>query len=210
MLAIPELGGQSPDEREAHIMIADSRKPKWFFYPGWVVLSTLSIPIAWFISWVIISQIKRAVGGTMEVAGRTRITEDLMIDYVFFSLLVLLSGLLQYLLLRHYLPRMGWWIAATALGWPLGIAVVYLGYTIWPVALNANSMWSAALIGAVIGLAQWLVLRRRVPRAGWIAGEVFTSPVELLIIGAVPAAVTGLALWWLLAHLPQHGTAVDQ
>jgi hypothetical protein len=206
------------------MIIADSRKPKWFFYPGWVVLSTLSIPIAWLISGVIISQIERVVGGTIEVAGRTRITEDFLFDYVFFPILVLLTGLLQYLLLRHYLPRIGWWIAATALGWPLGIAVVYLGYAIWPVALNANSTWSAMLIGAVTGLAQWLVLRWRVPRAGWwvlasvlgwgltrlIAGEVFTSLLELLIIGAVPAAVTGLALWWLLAHLPQHEIAVGR
>ena len=206
------------------MIIADSRKPKWFFYPGWVVLSTLSILIAWLISGVIISQIERVVGGTIEVAGRTRITEDFLFDYVFFPTLVLLTGLLQYLLLRHYLPRIGRWIAATALGWLLGIAVVYLGYAIWPVALNANSVWSSMLIGAVTGLAQWLVLRRWVPRAGWwvlasvlgwglvrlIAGEVFTSLLELLIIGAVPAAVTGLALWWLLTHLPQHEIAVGR
>lgn len=204
------------------MMIAGSRKPKWFFYPGWVVLSTLSIPIAWLISWAIISQIGRVVGGTIEVAGRTRITEDFLLDYVFFTLLVLMTGFLQYLLLRRYLPRAGWWIVATALGWPLGIAVVYLGYAIWPVVLNANSTWSAMLIGAVTGLAQWLVLRRRVPRAGWwvlasalgwglarlIVGEVFTSLLELLVI-AVPAAVTGLAMWWLLAHLPQHETTAS-
>jgi hypothetical protein len=205
-------------------MVAESKKNKGFFYLGWVVLSTLSIPFAWLISWVIISQIERVVGGTIEVAGRTRFTEDFLFDYVFFPLLVLLTGLLQYLLLRRYLPRMGWWIVATALGWPLGIAVVYLGYAIWPIALSANSPWSATLVGAVVGLAQWLVLRQRVLRAGWwvpasalgwglvrlIAGEVFTSPVELLIIGAVPAAVTGLAMWWLLAHWPQHEIAVGQ
>jgi hypothetical protein len=205
-------------------MVTDNRKPKWFFYPGWVVLSTLSTPIAWLISLAIISQIGRVVGGTIEVAGRTRITEDFLIDYVFFSLLALLTGCLQYLLLRRYLPRAGWWIVATALGWPLGIAVVYLGYAVWPVVLNANSTWSAMLVGAVTGLAQWLVLRRQVPRAGWwvlasalgwglvrlIAGEVFTSPLALLVIGAVPAAVTGFAMWWLLAHLPQHEIAVGR
>ena len=37
-----------------------------------------------------------------------------------------------------------------------------------------------------------------------------TSLLELLIIGAVPAAVTGLALWWLLAHLTQHEIAVSR
>ena len=209
-------------------MIADSSKPKWFLYPGWVVVSTLSIPIAWLISWAIISQIERVVGGTIEVAGRTRITQDLLFGYVFFPLLGLLTGLLQYLLLRRYLPRIGWWIAATALGWLLGISVAYLGYAIWPVALNANSTWAAEIVfvsvGAAMGLVQWLVLRRRVPRAGWwvlasalgwglvrpVAGEAFTSLLELLIIGAVPAVVTGLALWWLLALLPQHEIAAGK
>jgi len=203
-------------------MIADSRKPKWFFYPGWVVLSTLGIPIAWLISWAVISQIERVVGGTIEVAGRMRITEDFLFGYLFVPLLGLLTGLLQYLLLRRYLPRIGWWIPATALGLPLGIAVVYLGYAIWPIVLSANSTWSVALlfvsVGATTGLAQWLVLRQRVSRAGWwvlasvlgwgavllIAGMVVTRAtrvlVQLLITGAAPALVTGLALWWLLGR----------
>lgn len=192
------------------------RKPEWLFYPGWVVASTLSIPLAWLVSWAIISQVERVVGGTIEVAGRTRITEDFLLDYVFFPLIGLLTGLLQYLLLRRYLPRIGWWIAATALGWPLGFAVVYLAYVALPAALHAGSTWSVVLalvwVGGATGLAQWLVLRRRILRAGWwilasalggglvglIAGGVFTSLLELLLIGAVPAIVTAIALWWLL------------
>lgn len=195
-------------------MIADSRKPKWFFYPGWVVLNTLGIPIAWLISYFL----------SMYVSS-------LLAEYVFIPLFALLAGLLQYLLLRRYLPRIGWWIAATAVGWPLVPAVFQLGYAVWPVAL-ANSTWPTAndalrgigfvSVGVVTGLAQWLVLRRRVPRAEWwilanalgwglvhlIVGE-FDSLVVQLFVGAVPAVVTGLALWWLLAHLPQHETTVS-
>lgn len=196
-------------------MIADSRKPKWFFYPGWVVLNTLGIPIAWLISYFLAEYVSY-----------------LLADYVFIPLLGLLAGLLQYLLLRRYLPRIGWWIAATAVGWPLVLAVFHLGYAIWPIAL-VNSTWPTAedalrgigfvSVGVVTGLVQWLVLRRRVPRAGWwilanalgwglvhlIVGE-FDSLVVQLFIGAVPAVVTGLALWWLLAHLPQHEIAVSR
>ncbi|HIE38550.1 MAG TPA: hypothetical protein EYH30_10575 [Anaerolineales bacterium] len=57
-------------------MVADGRKPKWLLFAGRVTLSTLSIAIAGLISWGIISQIERIVGGTIEVGGRTRITED--------------------------------------------------------------------------------------------------------------------------------------
>jgi hypothetical protein len=99
-------------------------------FPTWVVLSPLSICVAWLISWAIISRIEHAVGGTIEVAGHTRITEGFSLGYIFVPLLALLIGLLQHLLLRHYLSRMGWRIAATALGWLLGITVAYLGYTI--------------------------------------------------------------------------------
>ena len=103
------------------MMIANRSKPKWFFYPAWVVLSTLSILIAWLISGAILSQIERVVGGTIEVAGRTRITEDLLFGYVSIPLLGLMTALWQYLLLRRHLRRVGWWIAATALGWPLRV-----------------------------------------------------------------------------------------
>lgn len=208
-------------------MTATRREPEWFLYPGWIVLSALGIPIAWLLSGAIILQVERVVGDTIVVAGQTRITEDLLLAYLFFPLLGLLTGLLQYLLLRRYLPRMGWWVAATALGWPLGIAAVYLGYTIWPTILGANATWPKELlwvsVGTATGLAQWLVLRQRVSRAGWwilasalgwglvrpIVGEVFVGLLELLIIGAVPAVVTGFALRWLLTRLPREEVAAS-
>jgi hypothetical protein len=209
-------------------MKTGKRRPEWFLYPGWIVLSTLGIPLTWFTSLAIISQAERIVGDTIVVAGRTRITEDFLIGYLFFPLLGLLTGFLQYLLLRRYLPRMGWWVAATTLGWPLGIAVLYFGYTIWPVDLSTGSMWGIALVlvsaGTAMGFTQWLILRRRLPHAGWwilasalgwslvspITGQVFTTMLQLLTLGVVPAVVTGVALWWLLARLPQHEMATSQ
>ena len=100
-------------------MITDSRKPEWYFYPGWVVLSAISIPIAWVIYWALISQVEKVMGGTIQVGGQTRITEDFLLLYILCPALGLVTGLLQYLLLRRYLLRMGWWITATTLGWSL-------------------------------------------------------------------------------------------
>ena len=74
--------------------------------------------------------------------------------------------------------------------------------------------------GVAIGLAQWLVLRGRLPRAGWwilasvvgwglvepIKGRFIDGLLESITIGALPAAVTGLVLWWLtLDWLNGHG-----
>jgi len=70
-----------------------------------------------------------------------------------------------------------------------------------------------ALGGAVVGILQWLVLRRQVSRAGWwvlastvglglsmaVAGAFLDMElVGLLVGGAVLGAVTGGALVWLL------------
>ena len=103
----------------------DNRKPDLVFYPAWVVLSAISIPIAWYIALAIISQVEKTVGGTIQVGGQTHVTEDFLLVYVFLPMLGLITGFLQYLLLRRYLPRMGWWIAATVLGWLLLFVVLW-------------------------------------------------------------------------------------
>jgi len=67
--------------------------------------------------------------------------------------------------------------------------------------------------GAVVGIAQWFVLRRQVSRAGWwvlasIVGFVVASTVQFavavslvaasVVVGAVYGAITGGVLVWLL------------
>ena len=202
------------------MVVTGNRKPKWFFYPGWVVLSAISIPIAWVIAWALISQVEKAVGGTIQVGGHTRITEDFLLSYIFFPVLGLLTGFLQYLFLRRYLPRMGWWIAATVLGWLLPCVVFRLFYDISSSALDVSSVWfvtlAIALTGGFIGLPQWLVLRQRVRHAAWwilanvlgwgvglVAGKTLSNPLGLLAFGLMPPIAASVALWLLLDQLPR-------
>jgi hypothetical protein len=82
----------------------------------------------------------------------------------------LVSGFLQYLLLRHHLPRMGWWIAATMSGMILGgVGSRFLIHTLHS---NLDSMWfgvlMTVLVGGSLGLVQWVVLRQRVRHAAWL------------------------------------------
>lgn len=201
-------------------MITSHRKPRWFFYPAWVALSTISIPIAWIIAWALISRVEKVVGGTMQVGGHTRITEDFLLSYVLLPVLGLLIGLLQYLLLRHHLPRMGWWIAATALGLLLGfIGGRLLSRTLYD---TLDPIWlgtlMTTLIGGAMGLAQWLVLHQRVRHAAWwilanvlgwgVVGWGASTLSNQMIIPAVgillvPGIATSIALWLLLDRLPQ-------
>ena len=194
-------------------MITNNIRPRWFFYPAWVALSAISIPIAWVITWAIVSQVEKVVGGTIQVGGCTRITEDFLSSYILFPVLGLLAGFLQYLLLHRHLPRMGWWIAAITLGLLLGlVGGRLLSRTLYS---TLESVWSGTLmtifIGGSMGLAQWLVLRQCVHHAAWwIPANVLGWGIAALVAGAnyllalsiIPAIATSVVLWLLLDQLP--------
>lgn len=193
-------------------------KPAWQFYPAWVVLSALSIPLAFGLSWIIISLIEDVVGGTIRIGGETRITEDALFSYVFVPAVALFNGGLQFFLLRRYFPRMGLWILATAFGWLLAITLAFLlskidGF----LAIGRSNIFLFApllflIIGGSIGLGQWWILRTHVRRAGWwivastvgwsMAGLVSASVSDysLLSGGVLPGVVTSIAFWFLFAQ----------
>ncbi len=202
------------------MMLTDNRKPPWSFYLEWVMLTAISIPVAWAITWVILSRIVQVVGGTILVGGVRHITEDYIAGYIFMPLLGLLIGVVQYALLRGYLPRMAAWIAATVLGWVLPLSLLYLSSTGLLPAPSLDPISSGAvafaIIGASIGLCQWFVLRRRIPRAalwilisivGWCVagiavGEVISSQLDVIVIALLPPIASSIAWWLLLDKLP--------
>ena len=118
-----------------------------------------------------------------------------------------LSGVLQWLALRRYLARAGLWVLGS-----LGAAAV-VGLVVFGVGrVDADVGWiaGAGVFGTVVGVLQWLLLRRRVARAGW---WVLASTIGWVV--AVPAggmtgppgwaaygAITGTALVWLLRQGP--------
>jgi hypothetical protein len=192
------------------------KKPEWFFYPAWIILTALCFPTAFFISFIILKIIIAVNGDYIYVDGIRHITEDYLFIYVFVPLVGLLIGTLQYGLLRRYLPRMGWWVAATILGMLLIPVVGYTSTLLPGRLLNGNSNWSVfvmiALMAGLLSFMQWLVLRRRVPRAiwwipatiaGWVAvrlvsGEGTVGPLDIAHLTILPAIVTGITLGLLI------------
>lgn len=194
-----------------------TQKPGPLFYLGWIILNAAAVILGWYVAWALVSLIENVVGGTIQVGGETRITEDYLLMYILFPVVGLLSGTLQYILLRRYLPRLVGWIPATLLGWLLPFVI---GFLVTRFFLPGNSTaWIVLglfVFGAAIALPQWWMLRKRVKHAGWwvpyfgfgwgMVGflNTFTSePLPVILgIAVFPALTTGIACWMLLDRLP--------
>lgn len=195
-------------------------KPAWFFYPGWVVVSAASTGIAFVITLAVMALAVKSLGGTIQVLGQTHVTEDFLFGFVLMSVLGLISGFSQYLLLRLYFPRMGLWIPATLAGWLLASIVTGFGPAFFDPFIDVWSIWFLAmevsLIGAAIALPQWLAMRSQMPNAlywvlGGIAGWIVAAAVGghaisgwggILSFVLIPPAVASITWWLLMAKLP--------
>ena len=138
----------------------------------------------------------------------------------------------QWLVLRRYIRHIGWWLPVSVWGWLIVIFIFRVGVGDWIFAMvpggelevggvpvNMQVFWASVLVRlpewAVIGVGQWLVLRRHFQPASWwvlasAAGGAVKGGVELVIgtvAGGLPGAiagslgygaVTGVALVWLL------------
>lgn len=151
-------------------MIAANEKPRWSFYTIWIILTSLCVPIAFFLSLGILRIIIEFVGDFIYVDGVRHITEDYLLARVFVPLVGPLTGVVQYGLLRRHLPRMGWWVLATTGGWLLGGLVIAISTRLLWTDRSPNPDLVFILMGSAIGVGQWLLLRRRLSRAGWWIG----------------------------------------
>jgi len=124
-------------------------------------------------------------------------------------------GIAQWLILRRQVHKVGWWIAASILGFTLGFPLTKTLFGELSSGLGIAGV-EGAIVGAIVGAMEWLVLRGRVTRAGWwvlastlawalstvlgevgalAAGEDFVADLLRVILGA---ALTGVGMLWLL------------
>ncbi len=199
----------------AHTLVAVHKKPEWLFYVAWILVTLLCVPITFFLDLVILRIITSIVGDFIYVNGVQHITEDYLALYLFVPIVSLLTGTVQYMLLRRYLPRMGWWIFATVAGWLLGILLlVLINRFIWArAAFNLDFVFIT--IGLSIGIGQWILLQRRLPQAGWwilanVAGWGLLALITtgnsinqygLFMLGLFPACVTAAVLALLMKQV---------
>lgn len=118
-------------------------------------------------------------------------------------------GLIQWLILRQHMPQAWRWVLASLVGW---LAIAFVAFDASESLIFLGLPFVVG--GAVLGTAQWLVLRQAFAKAGWwllatIMGLVIGwhvvwvtgfGLVSLIIGGAVYAVITGLVIVWLLRH----------
>jgi hypothetical protein len=189
-------------------------------YVGWLFSGVVSFFITFVIAIVMsVFVIEKVVGDTIVVAGQTRITQDSMLAYAFIPWFGMVIGVIQYLLLSLRLPRMGWWILTTTLGWSLVFLGLGLRYNPLGNVVIIESVWysmaAGIIIGLIIGLAQWGILQVHLPHAAWwipvnmlgfgVAGLIFdgiSSIWEALVAFTATSFFTGILLWLLFDKLP--------
>jgi hypothetical protein len=192
--------------RKETMMIIANEKPGWFFYLEWVALNVIAVIMAWYITWAIMSLVTE--------------TDDSLLLYLLFPIIGLLTGVLQYILLRRYLPHMGWWIAATFLGWLMPFVIGFIFSRLFiPGSSTVRIVLGMIVLGTTVALPQWWLLRKRVQHAWWwvlvfglawgmvgLYDLVTLSELFPVLLGfaVVPAIATSIACWLLLDRLPNH------
>lgn len=136
----------------------------WPFYLTWIMLTLLSFPVAFLLDFAILRVLKNFVGAVIYVDGVRHITENYLLVYLLVPTVGLLMGAFQYRLLRHYLPRMRWWVIVTIGGWLLGMLLVAIpGWLNWTDTFLTNIDLVFIVFGLTISVGQWSLLRRRLP-----------------------------------------------
>ncbi|WP_204150096.1 hypothetical protein [Leptolyngbya sp. CCY15150] len=182
--------------------------------------------------WTLATTIAGAIVGALEASGFQFIA-----TIVFTGLLI---GAAQWLVLRQYIPKAFWWIVVSTLGWTFGLLLVFPNETLfdpliqflstlgaWPVFWS--NLVTQPIILAILGAAQFPILRRLVRKAHWwilvsalggaLEGASGSTVSYILQPGLLPAPfptaliygsgwlsygiVTGIYLQWLLRHHPR-------
>jgi len=128
------------------------------------------ISVNWLIwlQWAFASGFGGALGFTLADTILDTFGEALrsaMAELVIFGLLGATMGILQWLVLRKHLSQAGWWVAASAgAGMLIGIGAAYFSNQV-----EVNVVIGYALVGVILGMLQWLVLRGQISwSALWI------------------------------------------
>jgi hypothetical protein len=165
----------------------------WKFWFAWIALSTIGSLLG-IVAGIFVSLLTGGLGSNGFPLGWTVVWAVL--------------GFFQWLLLKRRIKRASLWITASTLGGALALPVSVLasysastnalsyffeaitsGINSWEEFFNLSMI--GAIDGAIVGFAQWLLLRQISRSSWWIAASALGGAT---ILPPMSATITGLAL----------------
>jgi len=186
-----------------------------------VVATTL----AFSVNATVIGVIGRVLGDTGSLSS------GIALGCVMLVALAFLPGSLQWVILRQWVPRAGWWVLLSGVGSFLGFLTTILGMNL-AIGVAGGEDGSVyimlpgfglafAAAGALAGAFQWNVLRSWVHRVGWwllissaswaaaglaylllTRGNDIAIPLGGAVSGALSGGISGLGIVWLMRARP--------
>lgn len=206
----------------------------WHIWLQWVLASILGFAVGAAVGNAVIDSIPPM---TCAQSSSDTLVDKLtnfpcMLPMLYGAFLGVAGGFMQWLVLRRQIAGAGWWVLASTLGFAIAV-VAAMTYPVLSLAdslafsLDGNPIAAPILIGVVFGVAggilPWIVLRRKITRAGWwvlahllgslVGGALgiitfhvvsligfyqFTWAAAGAMFGAGLGAITGITLVWLL------------
>jgi hypothetical protein len=178
---------------------------KWVVWAGWLLATALGWAVGWAVGAPLSESVARPIGET----GAMLAAETLG-GAVAWGTLGLLTGVAQWLVLRRHMSNAGWWVPASAIGWavvgsakwsqgPLTeeVLIGVIGRLeemrlapLVPLLGMAVGLLLDGAMGLVVGLAQWLVLRQHIERAGrWVLISVVAWGTGAIVMGLLAWAI---------------------
>jgi hypothetical protein len=185
--------------------------------------------LAWFLASVMGYGMGAVLGVSVAYGLFNRDPFDTVMGVTLGTVMGATGGYFQWVVLRERIAGAGLWGLASALGFGSAMGAMEAANTGENYAMAGFLM--GCIFGIVSGILQWLILRRKVTRAGWwLLANLFGSLVGAfaiplaaaisesgnwglavmtfgLVFGAGNGAITGAALVWLLGQ--SHSSDVE-
>jgi hypothetical protein len=147
-----------------------------------------------------------------------RLNEDRVLVYATLLSVALACGVAQSAALRGSLPGAWRWIPVTLAGYLLAMGITAAASGARILANEMSNAILLALIGAAVGVPQWLLLRRHFRRTGlwvlasaagflsflWLVGNPASSPREFVAVGTIMGTLAALLPGVVLAGAVRH------
>lgn len=128
----------------------------WDLWRKWVLANILG----WLLGWFFLMN-AHLLSFATTMFGKS---VEMYLDEFIMGLFV---GTLQWLVLRKYFQWTGWWIILIMVGLVIGHTLFSQVLNIYETTYLSRTFIGGIILGGSIGIMQWIVVRKRIPKDYW-------------------------------------------